>query len=121
MIKENNQKFLNIPFGKIKNRLEYLSNKNGIELIIQEESYTSASSFFDLDPIPVYNKENELKYQFSGERIERGLYKTKDNKYINADVNGALNIYRKSSVCDMNKILYLLRRGVNTPRRLQLI
>ena len=121
MIKENNQKFLNIPFGKIKNRLEYLSNKNGIELIIQEESYTSASSFFDLDPIPVYSKENELKYQFSGERIERGLYKTKDNKYINADVNGALNIYRKSSVCDMNKILYLLRRGVSTPRRLQVI
>ena len=121
MIKENNQKFLNIPFGKIKNRLEYLSNKNGIELIIQEELYTSAASFFDLDPIPVYNKENELKYQFSGERIERGLYKTKDNKYINADVNGALNIYRKSSVCDMNKILYLLRRGVSTPRRLQVI
>ena len=121
MIKENNQKFLNIPFGKIKNRLEYLSNKNGIELIVQEESYTSASSFFDLDPIPVYNKETELKYQFSGERIKRGLYKTKDNKYINADVNGALNIYRKSSVCDMNKILYLLRRGVSTPRRLQVI
>ena len=121
MIKGNNQKFLNIPFGKIKNRLEYLSNKNGIELIIQEESYTSASSFFDLDPIPVYSKENELKYQFSGERIKRGLYKTKDNKYINADVNGALNIYRKSSVCDMNKILYLLRRGVSTPRRLQVI
>ena len=32
-----------------------------------------------------------------------------------------LNIYRKSSVCDMNKISYLLRRGVSTPRRLQVI
>ena len=36
------------------------------------------------------------------------------NKYINADINGALNIYRKSSVCDMKAILYLLRRGEHT-------
>ena len=43
------------------------------------------------------------------------------NKYINADINGALNIYRKSCVCDMKTILYLLRRGVSTPKRLQVI
>ena len=109
-----------IPFGKLINRIEYLCSKNGIECIIQEESYTSASSFFDLDPLPIYSKENK-EYTFSGERIKRGLYKTKEGKCINADINGALNIYRKSSVCDMKVILYLLRRGVNTPKRLQII
>ena len=120
-IKKNNQNFLMIPFGKIIHRIEYLCSLNGIECIIQEESYTSSSSFFDLDPLPIYKEEDKTEYSFSGKRIKRGLYQTKENKYINADINGALNIYRKSSVCDMKVIEYLLRRGVNTPRRLQVI
>jgi IS605 OrfB family transposase len=121
MIKKNNQNFLMIPLGKLINRIEYLCSKNGIECIIQEESYTSASSFFDLDYLPIYSKGKNKEYTFSGERIKRGLYKTKEGKCINADINGALNIYRKSSVCDINTIEYLLRRGVNTPKRLQVI
>ena len=121
MVKKNNQNFLMIPFGKLINRIEYLCSKNGIECIIQEESYTSASSFFDLDYLPIYSKGKNKEYTFSGERIKRGLYKTKEGKCINADINGALNIYRKSSVCDMKVIEYLLRRGVNTPKRLQVI
>lgn len=35
------------------------------------------------------------KYQFSGKRIKRGLYKTKDWNLINIDVNGAANIMVK--------------------------
>ena len=120
-IKSNNQKFLSIPFGKIKSRLEYLCKNHKIDLIIQEESYTSLSSFMDLDEIPVYNKEENKEYTFSGKRIKRGLYETKEGKYINADLNGALNIYRKSSVCDMEVISNLIRRGVSTPKRLQII
>ena len=119
-VKSNNQKFLTIPFGKIKSRLEYLCKKHNIELIIQEESYTSVASFIDLDEIPVYNEESK-EYSFSGKRIKRGLYETRNGKHINADLNGALNIYRKSSVCDNEIISYLLRRGVSTPRRLQVI
>ena len=120
-IKKNNQNFLMIPFGKLINRIKYLCSKNGIECIIQEESYTSASSFFDLDPLPIYSKGKNKEYTFSGERIKRGLYKTKEGKCIHADINGALNIYRKSSVCDIHTIEYLLRRGVNTPKRLQVL
>ena len=119
-IKENNQKFISIPFGKLKSRLEYLCKNHGIELILQEESYTSLSSFMDLDELPVY-KEEAKEYTFSGKRIKRGLYETKTGKYINADLNGALNIYRKSSVCDMEVISNLIRRGVSTPKRLQVI
>ena len=120
IIKSNNQKFILIPFGRFKNRLSYLCKNYGIELIIQEESYTSLSSFMDLDELPVY-KEEYKEYLFSGKRVKRGLYETKEGKYINADLNGALNIYRKSSVCDMEVISNLIRRGVSTPRRLQVI
>ena len=38
-------------------------------------------------------KKNEVK--FSGSRIKRGLYKSKNNLVINADVNGSYNIMRK--------------------------
>ena len=64
----------------------------GIEVVEQEESYTSKSSFLDNDPIPTYP--NSKKISFSGKRICRGLYKGK-NKTINADVNGSLNILKK--------------------------
>ena len=91
--KRNNQNFVNIPFYKFKQILTYLCEENGIEIHEQEESYTSKASFLDQDFIPIFN-ENK-KYTFSGRRIFRGLYKTKNKKIINADVNGSLNILRK--------------------------
>ena len=120
-IKSNNQRFINIPFGKIRNRLNYLCNLHNIELIICEESYTSQASFYDNDEIPVYEKNNINTYTFSGKRIKRGLYVTKDEKMINADINGALNILKKSSVCDNLVIDNLRHRGANTPLRLRVI
>ena len=47
--KVNNQKFTQIPFGKIRNILNYLCELNGINFIEQEESYTSKASFWDRD------------------------------------------------------------------------
>ena len=103
--KKNNQTFLNIPYGKLRDKLEYLCELNGITYIKQEESYTSKASFFDMDEIPVYNDDNPKMYVFSGKRIYRGMYQCADGKLINADVNGALNILRKSSVVSL-KALY---------------
>ena len=40
---------------------------------------------------------------------------------INADINGALNILKKSSVCDNLVIDNLRHRGANTPLRLRVI
>jgi transposase len=37
-----------------------------------------------------------VEYKFKGKRIKRGLYKTQKGKIINADVNAAANIIRKS-------------------------
>ena len=60
----------------------------------QEESYTSKASFLDADEIPVY-KDIQAKPQFSGKRISRGLYKVKNGRVLNADVNGSYNILVK--------------------------
>ena len=116
--KINNQAFVNIPYGQLRSKLEYLCELNGIAFVKQEESYTSKASFWDKDNIPVYNNDNPKTYQFSGNRIYRGLYKTANGKYLNADVNGALNIMKKSSVVDMS-ILYG-RGEVDTPIRIRI-
>ncbi|MBQ6335136.1 MAG: transposase [Erysipelotrichaceae bacterium] len=116
--KQNNQNFVNIPFGRLKDKLEYLCEYYGIHLIRQEESYTSKASFFDKDELPVYNCDNPKEYIFSGKRIKRGLYQTSKGMRINADVNGALNILKKSSVADIN-VLYG-RGQVDSPLRIRL-
>ena len=115
--KNNNQNFVNIPFGRLLKKFEYLCELNGIVFVKQEESYTSKSSFWDKDEIPKYNTDTPTKYNFSGMRIQRGLYKTASGYIFNADVNGALNIMRKSNVVDMN-ILYT-RGEVDTPIRIR--
>jgi len=116
--KQNNQNFVNIPYGQLRNKLEYLCELNDIVFVKQEESYTSKASFWDRDDIPVYNADNPKEYQFSGSRIHRGLYKTAGGKTVNADVNGALNIMKKSNVVDMD-ILYD-RGEVDTPVRIRI-
>lgn len=92
---KNNQNFVSIPFRKFINQIQYKAEDVGITVIVREESYTSKASFFDLDEIPTYKRGNKTKYVFSGKRKYRGLYITKDDKYINADVNGSYNILRK--------------------------
>ena len=115
--RQNNQNFVNIPYGKLRSKLECLCELNGIAFVKQEESYTSKASFWDKDVIPVYNADNPQKYHFSGKRVQRGLYKTSDGMLLNADVNGALNILRKSSVVDLT-VLYGSGE-VDTPVRIR--
>jgi len=114
----NNQNFVTIPFGKLKDKLTYLCEYYGINLIKQEESYTSKASFFDGDDIPVYNNDNPKEYVFSGIRVKRGLYQTSKGMYLNADINGALNILKKSNVVDLS-VLYA-RGQVDSPLRIRL-
>lgn len=112
-----NQNFVNIPYGKLRNKLQYLSQRYGICYIEQEESYTSKASFFDKDDIPIYNADNPQKYEFSGQRIKRGLYQASDGYKLNADVNGALNILRKSKVVSLEGLC--CRGELNTPMRIR--
>ena len=93
---KNNQTFVNISFGDFRQLLSGLCERYGIQYIEQEESYTSKSSFLDGDVLPEYKPEQPYTGAFSGNRIYRGLYKAKDGTIINADINGAANIFRKS-------------------------
>ncbi|NET24467.1 transposase [Okeania sp. SIO1I7] len=90
--KKNNQQFVNIPHYRLIEMLRYKAQLRGIKVIITEESYTSQSSCLDGDDLPKYG---EQKPTFSGKRVTRGLYKTRENKLLNADVNGSFNIIRK--------------------------
>lgn len=113
MRKKDNQNFVYISHSVLVNKIKMMAMNIGINVIEQEESYTSKASFLDNDDIPNYSKyeddENKkakkdekdtktssYKYKFSGKRIKRGLYKTKYGILINADVNGASNVIRKA-------------------------
>ena len=101
--KRNNQNFVNIPYNKLINYLEYKCEEVGIAFELQEESYTSKASFLSNDDIPTYGEGDSTKYSFSGTR-RRGIYT--DNKYnlkIHSDVNGSYNIMRKNGA-DLRKI-----------------
>lgn len=96
--KKNNQNFVNIPYNKLINYLEYKCEEVGIEFELQEESYTSKASFISNDDIPTYDEGNNNKYSFSGTR-RRGIYTdNKHNLKIHSDVNGSYNIMRKNGV-----------------------
>lgn len=94
--KENNQNFTGIPHDQLKQLVTYKAWKAGIQVIEQEESYTSRADVTAGDFIPVYGEENGVKYHFSGRRVKRGLYRCSLGYCINADCNGAANILRKA-------------------------
>ena len=119
MISKTKQLFCSIPYGQFKNRLKFLCERHGINYIEQEESYTSRASFFDKDEMPIWNARNPIQGSFSGKRIHRGLYQRANGQLLNADINGALNIMRKSK---LNQIQHLeqCRGEVITPLRIRL-
>lgn len=97
--KQNNQTFVGIPFDLLKQYIRYKAIQYGINVLFQEESYTSKASFKYKDDIPVYEELSNEEYdalKFSGRRIKRGLYRNKDGSIINADLNAAANIGRKA-------------------------
>jgi IS605 OrfB family transposase len=91
---KTNQKFVQIPTAKLKERIAQLCEQYGIKFVETEESYTSKASFLDNDELPKYGEKPD-GWQPSGKRIKRGLYRSADNWLVNADCNGSANILRK--------------------------
>lgn len=87
--KRNNQNFVSIPFNVFISMISYKATLEGINVKIVEESYTSKCSFLDNERICKHES-------YEGRRIKRGLFKTSSGSIINADINGAFNIIRKS-------------------------
>lgn len=87
--KKGNQNFVQIPFARFIEMIQYKAEEQGIAVIMTEESYTSGTSFVD-DEQPV--KDNYDKSR----RIKRGLFKSNNSILINADLNGAYQIIKKA-------------------------
>jgi putative transposase len=92
---KTNQKFVQIPTARLKDRIKQLCEQYGLEFTEPEESYTSKASFVDRDFLPTIGEKPD-GWKESGKRVKRGLYRTGlQSWYINADCNGAANIIRK--------------------------
>jgi hypothetical protein len=55
-----------------------------------EAAPVEVSSFYDGESV-------EHHEEYAGERVERGLFEASDGTQLNADVNGAVNMVRKST------------------------
>ena len=86
--KRNNQNFVQIPYGRFIKMITYKCLLVGVEVVTDEETYTSKCSFLD-------NESVEKHDDYMGKRIKRGLFESSDGALINADVNGACNIMKK--------------------------
>lgn len=86
--KRINQHFVQIPFARFIEMIEYKAEEYGIAVVTTEESYTSGTSFIDNEE-PV--KENYNKSR----RVHRGLFVSDSGITINADLNGAYQILKK--------------------------
>ena len=115
----NNQKFVQMPLGKIKDRLKQLCDLHGIRFQETEESYTSKASYLDGDSLPVYGQKPE-GWKASGKRVKRGLYRSANGSIINADLNGAANILRKVASNLSIDLGLLCRRSLTTVARVRL-
>ena len=88
---KTNQKFVEIPHAKLIDKIMYKAALVGIEVKVNEESYTSKCDALALEKVGKHET-------YMGKRKKRGLFQSSVCKLINADVNGAINIARKAKV-----------------------
>ena len=116
MSRIQNQQFVQIPTGRLKERLRQLCEENGLEFVETEEAYTSKASFLDGDSLPRHG-EKPSQWRASGKRVSRGLYRASNGEVVNADCNGAANIISKVAT-QLGVSLAKVSRGVlNLPKR----
>ena len=83
-----NQSFVQLPFARFIQMLQYKAESIGMKVVLTEESYTSGTSFLDGE-VPTKDHYDKSR------RVYRGLFQANDGRKINADVNGAYQIMRK--------------------------
>lgn len=102
--KKMNQKFIQIPFNDLINKIKYKAEEFGINVKTIEESYTSKVDH-------LVNEEMKKQENYKGKRIKRGLFKSSCNKILNADINGAIGILRKVNALSDVDLINLRDRG----------
>lgn len=86
--KKTNQKFVEIPFSRLIDKISYKCKLVGISFYLSEESYTSKVDHLAFEELGKHDV-------YLGKRKQRGLFQSSVNKLINADINGAIGIGRK--------------------------
>ena len=86
--KKNNQKFVEIPFSELIDKISYKGKLIGINVQTTEESYTSKVDHLAFESLEKHDV-------YLGKRKKRGLFQSSVNKLLNSDVNGAIGIGRK--------------------------
>ncbi|MBD2194990.1 MULTISPECIES: RNA-guided endonuclease InsQ/TnpB family protein [Calothrix] len=119
MGKRGNQNFVVIPTGRLIERLKQLCPEYGIKLTITEEAYTSKASYLDGDSLHRHG-EKPNGWKPSGQRVKRGLYKSRDGHLINADCNGSANIIRKVATQLGLNLVEVGRASLAVPQRYDL-
>ncbi|OLS16791.1 MAG: hypothetical protein HeimC2_46200 [Candidatus Heimdallarchaeota archaeon LC_2] len=74
MRKKDKQNFVYLPFRKLIDQIMYKAADSGIQVIVNEENYTSKCSFLD----------NEFPQKYSsylGKRVKRGKFRANDGTY----------------------------------------
>jgi putative transposase len=110
--KRNNQHFVSIPHAKLIQQIQYKAEEVGIKVALTEESYTSKTDHFAMEPLKKHGCE-KIPRPSLGKRVKRGLFRSSVSRLINADVNGAIGIARKV-VCKSSIAELLANRGVAT-------
>ena len=116
---KTNQKFIQIPTAKLKNRIEQLCERYRIVFVETEESYTSKASFLDYDSLPKFGAKPE-GWKSSGKRISRGSFRTKSGERVNADCNGAANILPKVAATLNLNLGEVSRGSLSKPNKVRL-
>jgi len=99
-----NQEFRFIPLGDLLKLIKYKCEVCGIEVIEEDESWTSSVSSVSGNIEILKGKKKEdiseedvKELRFEGKRIKRGLFRDQRlGKVFNADLNGALNLAIKA-------------------------
>lgn len=86
--KRINQKFVEIPFSKLVEKISYKCKLVGIDFQVHEESYTSKVDHLAFEKLGKHDV-------YLGKRKKRGLFQSSIGKLINADINGTIGIGRK--------------------------
>lgn len=86
--KKMNQKFVEIPFSNLIDKISYKCKLVGINFQVNEESYTSKVDHLAFEKLGKHDV-------YLGERKKRGLFQSSIGKLLNADINGAIGIGRK--------------------------
>lgn len=111
--KRNNQNFVQVPFGYLMSILESKCQEYGLRYLEIQESHTSKCSAIDNEPVKHHD-------EYVGKRVKRGLFKSKDGFLINADVNGAINIARKSKVTSIEFTSEMIKGILAYPKRIRI-